>query len=281
MENENGTVELVDLKSDIIALSVVLSNVRYYLYTRANPTTPDQILNSDVTALNSTNFDPAKKILFITHGWHNDNESDIFTYMVPAALNNSDINVIAVDWSDIAQHNYLTAQSSVVDVGEILGTFINDIQTTYNLSGSQFYLVGHSLGAHISGNAGAILVSKVKSIVGCDPAAPLFTLGNINNRLDPTDAQFVQVIHTNGLLLGFASSIGNADYYPNGGLTQPGCSVDITGSCSHSRSYLYYIESLLRGDVFLSYKCSHYSYYLLGLCNSNDDSYMGLLEVDT
>lgn len=45
-----------------------------------------------------------------------------------------------------------------------------------------------------------------------------------SHRLDPGDAKFVDVIHTCGGALGFAKSIGTADYYPNGGTpSQPGC----------------------------------------------------------
>lgn len=46
----------------------------------------------------------------------------------------------------------------------------------------------------------------------------------MENRLDPTDALFVDVIHTCGGVLGYFSTLGHADFYPNGGTpSQPGC----------------------------------------------------------
>lgn len=64
---------------------------------------------------------------------------------------------------------------------------------------------------------------------GLDPASPLFeTISGIVDpefRLDPTDAQFVDVIHTSGPAFGFLAPLGHADFYPNNGkFPQPGCS---------------------------------------------------------
>lgn len=62
-------------------------------------------------------------------------------------------------------------------------------------------------------------------ILGLDPAKPFFQLltGN-NGRLDASDAEFVDIIHTCGGALGFSASLGTADFFPNGGTpSQPGC----------------------------------------------------------
>ena len=64
---------------------------------------------------------------------------------------------------------------------------------------------------------------------GLDPAAPGFDFDDAGARLDPTDAMFVDVIHTDirsGVLissLGLARPCGHVDFYPNGGKQQPGC----------------------------------------------------------
>lgn len=45
--------------------------------------------------------------------------------------------------------------------------------------------------------------------------------------LTSTDAEFVDVIHTDGGVLGFPFPLGHADFYPNGGTSrQPGCDVE-------------------------------------------------------
>lgn len=60
-----------------------------------------------------------------------------------------------------------------------------------------------------------------------DPARPMFSSKQPSHRLDQTDAQFVDVVHTTSLVLGQHKPIGNIDFYPNGGNTkQPGCRYD-------------------------------------------------------
>ena len=67
---------------------------------------------------------------------------------------------------------------------------------------------------------------------GLDPAYPGFAIEKTDARLDITDAQFVDVIHTNSALLfsgglSFPKSIGHADFWPNGGSSQPVNSLNL------------------------------------------------------
>lgn len=66
---------------------------------------------------------------------------------------------------------------------------------------------------------------KVARISGLDPAMPWFLTVTTDDRLDPSDAEFVDVIHTCGGVLGLILTLGTVDFYPNGGtIFQPGCS---------------------------------------------------------
>lgn len=59
---------------------------------------------------------------------------------------------------------------------------------------------------------------------GLDPAFPLYMFSSPSSRLSATDAKFVDVIHTDGGVLGFPWPLGHADFFPNGGIPlQPGC----------------------------------------------------------
>jgi hypothetical protein len=66
------------------------------------------------------------------------------------------------------------------------------------------------------------------TLSGLDPAEPHFSKTDPIVRLDPTDADFVDVIHTDAgpFLsggLGIFQPVGHVDFYPNGGIEQPGC----------------------------------------------------------
>lgn len=98
--------------------------------------------------------------------------------------------------------------------------------TSYGMQLDELLIVGHSLGAHISGVAGKQLQNgRIGVIIGLDPAGPLFSLNKVTKRLADTDANYVQVIHTDGGHLSIKHPIGHADFFPNGGTEQPGCSL--------------------------------------------------------
>lgn len=107
-------------------------------------------------------------------------------------------------------------------------------------------------------------------------AGPLFSVNNPNGRLDASDAEYVEAIHTNGPTLGFVGAgigvsrrfsidfeiilisfiyfqapIGHANFWPNGGRSQPGC---WTNTCSHGRAVLFYVESI-QNNAFFGRQC--------------------------
>lgn len=52
---------------------------------------------------------------------------------------------------------------------------------------------------------------------------PLFITADADNKLDKSDAEFVDVFHTNALVQGKIEQCGHVDFYLNGGVYQPGC----------------------------------------------------------
>ena len=122
----------------------------------------------------------------------------------------------------------------------------------------------------------------MKRITGLDPAGPLFGK-NASERLDKNDAEFVDIIHTDKIL-GLDLPIGHADFYPNGGESQPSCSnktINKTNSihkkrnlmnaiesvkCSHAKSVEFFIQSINSNCKFFSISCSSYQNYLNSYC---------------
>ena len=65
-------------------------------------------------------------------------------------------------------------------------------------------------------------------VSGLDPAGPYFQNTPEEVRLDSSDADFVDVIHSDAeklldLGLGTAQVSGHVDFWPNNGIEQPGC----------------------------------------------------------
>lgn len=73
-------------------------------------------------------------------------------------------------------------------------------------------------------NNSQYLNKQAKFLLGLDPAGPFYYL--LNNHLSISDADFVDVIHTDMGFAGLALRIGTVNFFPNyGRRPQPGCSI--------------------------------------------------------
>jgi Lipase. len=83
-----------------------------------------------------------------------------------------------------------------------------------------------------------ILPTTSLPTTGLDPTIIFYQTNNKTKDLDSTDALFVDVIHTAAGVLGQWGPSGHADYYVNGGTSQPGCgsfSIIEQLSCDHTK----------------------------------------------
>lgn len=237
----------------------------FRLYTRSNPTSPQVLGLSNVASLTSSNFNPAHPTRFIIHGWNNDGFSEVNTLLTNAWLTRGDFNVITVDWGVGAiTMNYPFARARIMSVGSVVSSFINFLRSNSGIAFNSISIAGHSLGAHAAGNAGFFQLNRLNTIFGMDPALPLFSVDS-SDRIQATDAQYVETIHTNAGLLGFSLPLGRASFYPNGGRTQPGCGIDLTGACAHGRAFEFLAESIIRGG-FSSTPCQSFQQILENNC---------------
>ena len=158
---------------------------------------------------------------FLVHGWLNNGDHFLNTDGTREYLRNGEFNVIVVDWGMGAQtNNYIHARNRVGDVGRSLANIIDFMNQSFNLSFEDITVVGFSLGAHVAGIAGkTVRRGRINTIIGLDPAGPLFDINRVDTRLDYRDAQYVEIIHSNGQFSGFRLPMGHADFYPNGKIT--------------------------------------------------------------
>ncbi|NXG57210.1 LIPR3 protein, partial [Hemiprocne comata] len=139
-----------------------------------------------------------------------------------------DVNCILTDWTGGSSGLYTEAVNNVRIAGAELVYLVNLLEKDYGYSPANIHFIGHSLGAHVAGEAGR-RKPGIGRITGLDPAGPLFQYTPTTVRLDPSDAEFVDIIHTHAghLFFDFAPGIlqtcGHLDFYPNGGRRMPGC----------------------------------------------------------
>ncbi|XP_065342601.1 lipase member H-like isoform X1 [Cloeon dipterum] len=247
---------------------------------RSSVNTPHRLLSleddpEEMRAL----FNRSLPTAIYTHGFLEGEKGSSIRAFRAAFLFRGDYNFIAVDWQKLAAGPwYLSAANNVRPVGMAIAQMIDRLVNIKAIDLSKLHLIGFSLGAHVSAVAARyITVGRVPRITGLDPAYPTFSGRPKADKLDPSDADFVDVIHTCGGLYGYTEPIGHVDFYPNGGnYFQPGCiNVISFGTCSHWRAWRFFEESL-RGGEFMGVACSSYDDYLNARCERNSKNPMGL-----
>lgn len=183
----------------------------------------------------------------ITHGYMSSSESEwVGNLAEEIAQLDPDSNIILTDWSEAADTlNYFRAVRDTEDVG----TQLSDWLIEEGINPDKTQLIGHSLGAHVSGIAGDVYEditgSSIETIVGLDPAGPayerfLFSRGkSADERLDPTDGDRVVTFHTSSTF-GYDDPLALLDLYINPeDLFQPG---ELTPAGNHGYAHDLYTD---------------------------------------
>nr|XP_020760315.1 lipase member I isoform X4 [Odocoileus virginianus texanus] len=210
------------------------------LYTRNNPTCAESLFEKN-DSLN-VNFNTSKKAVWLIHGYRPLGSTPSWLQnFVRILLNQDDVNIIVVDWNRGATtFLYIRAVKNTRKVAVSLSRYIQNL-LKHGASLDNFHFIGVSLGAHISGFVGKIFHGRVGRITGLDPAGPQFSGKPANGRLDYTDANFVDVIHTDTNGLEFIK-------------------------CDHQRAVYLFMATLETSCNFISFSCRSYKDYKAGLC---------------
>ncbi|KAH9492589.1 Inactive pancreatic lipase- protein 1 [Bulinus truncatus] len=272
----------------------------FKLYTREYKTTSQdlQAIHSNNAATTFSHF-KTKKTKILVHGfldnpaitsWQKDLKDEF--------LKQDDYNVIIVDWSKGNLPPYTRATANTRVVGAQIAELVNTLIKTKGVTAADFHIIGHSLGSHISGYAGE-RIPGLGRITGLDPAGPYYENTDPVVRLDPSDAVFVDAIHSDSesliqFGLGMREPVAHLDFYPNLGRDQPGCTRNpftqiaewglVQGTaevvaCNHFRAVHFFIESVNTQCPFMGYPCNTEEDFTSGKCNSCGIvgcAYMGL-----
>ncbi|XP_032137651.1 pancreatic lipase-related protein 2 isoform X2 [Sapajus apella] len=251
-------------------------DTRFLLYTNENPDNFQLITGMEPDTIEASNFQLDRKTRFIIHGFIDKGEESWLSDMCKKMFKVEKVNCICVDWRGGSRTMYTQAVQNIRVVGAEIALLIQVLSAQLGYSPEDVHLIGHSLGAHAAAEAGRRLEGRVGRITGLDPAEPCFQGTPEEVRLDPSDAMFVDVIHTDAapivpsLGFGMSQKVGHLDFFPNGGKQMPGCKKNIL-------STIVDINGLWEGwrykvSVTLSGKKKVNGYIRIALYGSNGNS---------
>ncbi|XP_043201132.1 inactive pancreatic lipase-related protein 1-like isoform X4 [Amphibalanus amphitrite] len=274
----------------------------FYLYTRTVP-------KRTAIFYNGTTFGDfsaqRERTTFVIHGFQGSGDAYWMIDIKDLLLQQYDYNVILVDWAVGSSIPYIQAAANAQLVGRQVALLVHALCDIGGAAASDFHLMSHSLGSQVAGYAGARIPGLAR-ITGLDPGQPYFEGTQPEVHLDSTDAEFVDIIHTDGRDLlyvgfGFQGPCGDVDFYPNGGKSQPGCgdfeanvasliydletnNIDEIGgifNCPHDRSHELFIATLTEHECpFVSFPCKDYAEYESGECQRLDRATIGRMGMD-
>lgn len=253
-------------------------------------------------------FNNLRHTVLYFHGFKEKLEDENQHLIVDSYLKRNDHNMLLVDWEQLAAGNYvINAIPNALRViwfkcikidkkcyyFQLSDAVSNAVLMLLNngLDINKLHIVSHSLGSHLAGLVSRQIQKKssynykIKRITCLDPAFPLFYPAFFYKGISKSDAEFIDVIHVDSWIYGSPFSVGNADFYPNGGTTlQPGCppreifSQTLDDFCSHHRSIRFWTESVvnLNTKLYSSKKCISYTMFKLGRCRENEVANMGI-----
>ncbi|XP_012873117.1 PREDICTED: pancreatic lipase-related protein 2-like isoform X2 [Dipodomys ordii] len=226
-------------------------DTQFFLYTNENPDKHELITSTDATTIEASKFQFNRMTRFIIHGFLDKGGKKWLSDMCKNMFKVEQVNCICVDWRRGSQiPSYPQAVYNTQVVGAEIALLVQ-VLTGMGYNPEDVHLIGHSLGAHVAAEAGKRLNGSLGRITGLDPAEPCFKDTPEEVRLDPSDAMFVDVIHTDITGLGWDRSaieiipeevqldapdarsflmnfgmkqkLGHLDFFPNGGVNMPGC----------------------------------------------------------
>ncbi|XP_055376067.1 lipase member H-A-like [Condylostylus longicornis] len=208
--------------------------------------------------LNHPFFNNSKRTTCYIHGYTESQSAESVQTIIKAYLTQiNEFNLITLDWKKLASGRYISdAVKNALILGDLLGeVFIRFFKNGMNLE--KFHFIGHSLGAQLAGLIGRSIQRnsdgeiKIPRITGLDPAFPGFYIFPLRKALNADDGDFVDIIHTDGLIYGAPLSIGTVDFWPNrGSFTQPSCPkrnfkiLSENDVCSHHQAWKFWAESV-------------------------------------
>ncbi|XP_018324663.1 pancreatic lipase-related protein 2 isoform X2 [Agrilus planipennis] len=257
--------------------------IEFYLYTRRTQNNPELLNTLHPESLYYSQFNRAYPTKVVIHGFGGGRNLAPSTDMRDAYFANGFYNIIIVDYGSLVREPCLSQMDWAPRFcAKCIAQLVHYLsQHPRGVKADDIHMIGYSVGAHIAGLVANYLDpvahGKLGRITGLDPSI-FFYMGNNRSRdVDTTDAHFVDILHTGAGILGQWGPSGHADFYINGGSSQPGCTSDTlfnTLACDHTKVTPYFIESIVTKRGFFAYPCPSLLSFLVGWCDPKDEDYV-------
>lgn len=221
-------------------------------------------------------YDITKQTKVVIHGFKDSSQSALPQELGHAYNDKKMFNVLLLDAEAMLNEGYIKCVHNAPLIGKRLANLLANLED-FGANAEDFHLIGISLGAHIAGWAGKYFRQfkkrRLGRITGLDPAGPCFSYAHSGQRLDKTDASYVDVIHSNRLVQGVIEPLGHADFYLNGGgPMQPGC---VMPTCCHLRAAEVYAQSIKTPKSFIGVRCKSWKHFMANACDTDDYAVLG------
>ncbi|XP_017492588.1 PREDICTED: vitellogenin-1-like isoform X2 [Rhagoletis zephyria] len=216
-------------------------------------------------------FDPQKQTVIFSTGWTTTVNNERHDALSKAYNCRGDTNYLALDVGDYINTLYVWSAENTDTIGRYVAEGIQRLESVIDIG--NLHIMGHSLGAQIMGSAARyyrdLTGNTLPYVTGIDPALPCFNEGEVLTVISSSDAEFVDIIHTNPGVNGQVLSFGHVDFYVGGKFPiQDACNDP---QCSHEIVWKYYTESVYPNNVddFLATRCSSLNSLQEGKCRGN------------
>lgn len=172
-------------------------NTRFAVYTKHNRHYPKYLSLNETDETKYSGIHPKATIYVIAHGYLDSGDRPWVIELMNALLDRDrtgTASVITIDWSGGSSPPYMQAVANIRLVGAITAHVLFMVYEQFKMKNLEnVHMIGHSLGAHLSGYAGSTLQKEFNLVLGritaLDPAEPLFTDTEPVVRLDANDAR--------------------------------------------------------------------------------------------
>ncbi|XP_072947739.1 phospholipase A1 member A-like isoform X1 [Epargyreus clarus] len=213
------------------------------------------------------------------------------TGFVPSAVMGSEYKglgytVLLLDTNWFTTFVYPVAVRYMRPVGKHVAEMLVELGK-YGLDPKKLEVIGESLGGQtmsfIAKNYKKMTNVTIGRLTGLDPAGPCFRHYGPEDRLDKSDADFVQTVHSNIDGLGIATPVGHVSFYINGGEHQPGDIIWLYCNlfCSHVRAYTVWLSALSNPKQFIAIQCDSVQQARERNCYDRQPQVTNILGLDT